>query len=52
MAKIKSKKEALDKLNNLSDNVVIRIAELSENKTALGYFENAFQFAILKGFLK
>ena len=52
MVVIKSKDQALEKLGKLPDSVLFRIAELSENPRALGYFESGFQFAILKSFLK
>ncbi|MCD8405786.1 hypothetical protein [Tenacibaculum dicentrarchi] len=51
MPKIKSKKEALEKLNNLPDAVVMRIAELSDNEKAYSYFSNGINFSLLKGML-
>lgn len=49
--KIKTKKEALQVLDKLPDDALKRLAELSTNKKALGYFSNPIQFAVLKGFL-
>lgn len=47
-----NKKEALKKLEKLPEKVLVRIAELSANKKAIGYFSNPLQFGILKSFLK
>lgn len=50
--KINTKDDALKVLNELPEKTLIRVAELSTNKKALGYFSNPIQFAVLKGFLK
>ncbi|TDQ22750.1 hypothetical protein [Tenacibaculum caenipelagi] len=52
MPQIKSKEEALQVLSGLEEKTLIRVAELSTNKKALGYFSNPFQYSVLKGFLK
>ena len=52
MAQIKTKEEALQVLSDLDEKTLIRVAELSTNKKARGYFSNSIQFALLKGFLK
>lgn len=50
--KINTKDDALKVLSELPKKTLIRVAELSTNKKALGYFSNPIQFAVLKGFLK
>lgn len=52
MANIKDKKEALKIIEALPEEVVKRLAELSTNKKAIGYFSNPIKFALVKGFLK
>lgn len=52
MPQFKTKEEAIKQLEDLPDDVVKRLAELSTNKKALGYFSNPIQFAVVKGFLK
>ena len=52
MPQINSKEEALQVLSDLDEKTLIRVAELSTNKKALGYFSNPIQFGLLKGFLK
>jgi len=51
MQGIKTKEEALQVLSKLPEKSLIRMAELSTNKKAQGYFSNTIQFAVLKGFL-
>lgn len=47
-----SKQEAIDKLAQLDETVLVRLASLSENKKALSYFSNAILWNTLKTFLK
>lgn len=42
---------ALETLNELPTEVLGRLAELSQNEKAVGFFKTTFQYAILKGFL-
>lgn len=42
---------ALEQLNELPTEVLGRLAELSQNEKAVGFFKTNFQYAILKGFL-
>lgn len=52
MSEIERKQKALQALSQLDAVVLERLAELSRNKKALGFFKNAIQFAVLKGYLK
>lgn len=49
---VKTKEDALRVLNELPEETLKRVAELSTNKKARSYFSNPIQFAVLKGFLK
>ncbi|MFL0077019.1 hypothetical protein V3A08_07470 [Tenacibaculum maritimum] len=51
MAKIKSKEEALSKLSQLDEKVLIRMADLSENKKARSYFSCPLKYGAVKSFL-
>lgn len=51
MPKIKTKSEALEKLSQLDDKVLIRMADLSENEKALSYFSCPLKYGAVKGFL-
>lgn len=52
MARAKTKDEAIEKLSKLPKNIIINLAELSENEKALSYFSNPIKLGVLKGFLK
>ncbi|CAL2075255.1 hypothetical protein [Tenacibaculum sp. 190524A02b] len=47
-----NKAQALKKLAKLDEEVVVRLAELSDNPKALNYFKSSVMFALVKGFLK
>ncbi|WP_435263848.1 hypothetical protein [Tenacibaculum sp. nBUS_03] len=48
---IKTKEEALEKLSNLDPKVLIRMADLSDNKKAIKYFKCPLKYAVVKGYL-
>lgn len=48
----KNKTEALEKLSQLPESALIRMAQLSDNEKALQYFTNPIMFGLVKGFLK
>lgn len=50
--KITTKEDALKKIEQLDEKVLIKIAKLSENKKAMSYFTNPILFAALEKFLK
>ena len=47
-----NKQQALEKLATLDEKVLVRLASLSDNKKALGYFSNTILWNALKAFLK
>ncbi len=51
MSKIRTKKEALNKLSQLDEKVLIRMADLSENDTARSYFSCPLKYGAVKAFL-
>lgn len=51
MGKIKTKKEAIEKLSQLDEKVLIRMADLSENEKARSYFSCPLKYGAVKGFL-
>lgn len=42
---------ALEELNELPTEVLIRLSDLAKNPKALGFLKTSLQFGILKGFL-
>ena len=51
MKKLQTKEEALQVLENLPEKVLLRLAELSSNEKAQGYFSCPIKFGAVKGFL-
>lgn len=49
---VKTKKQAIEQLSQLPEKTLIRVAEISKNPKALGYFSNPMQFEMLKAFLR
>ncbi len=47
-----NRQEAIKKLEELDDDILIRLAELSENEKALGFFKNHIKYGALLSFLK
>lgn len=50
--KIENKEQALKKIEKLDEKVLIKLAELSDNKKAMSYFSNPILYATLQKFLK
>lgn len=46
------KQKALEELEKLNEDVLVRLSELSKNKKALSFFQSSISFAVLKGYLK
>ena len=47
-----NKQQAIEKLAQLDEKVLVRLASLSDNKKALSYFSNSILWHALKAFLK
>ncbi|CAM1374407.1 protein of unknown function [Tenacibaculum litopenaei] len=48
---IKTKEQAISTLTKLPDDVLIRVAKLSDNPKAIEYFESPLKYGILTGML-